>query len=151
MWVLVVPPHQRRVGWEDILLHSGPHKDSKFRAPCIVSIRLSKCLWILAPMTGTVCAKRRRVLWRNLNVVGISDHYFLFYRLVDITEWTALVSLSALTDNTATVLYLKKKIKKNLSHYRWELFSALPNFTSAQLCRHSHTWSVTIKNHCVRL
>ena len=58
---------------------------SKFRAPCIVSIRLSNCLWSLAQTSGTVCAKRRRVglLWRN--VVGKSDRYFQFYWPADIT------------------------------------------------------------------
>ena len=58
---------------------SGPRKGSKFRAPCTFSIRLSKCLWILVQTTGTVCSKRRRVLWRNVNVVGKWDCYFPAY------------------------------------------------------------------------
>ena len=41
---LVVPPHQREIGWMEVFLQSGCCKSSRFRAPCIVSIRLSKCL-----------------------------------------------------------------------------------------------------------
>ena len=73
---------------------SGPHKGIKFEAPCIVSILLSKWLWILAQTTGTLCAKRRRVFWRNVNVVGKSDRHFLFDGPSDITEWTAIADFT---------------------------------------------------------
>ena len=65
---------------------SGPLKSSLFRAPCIVSIRPSICLWILAQTTGTVCTGRRRVLRRNVNVVDNSVHYFLFYWPPDMSQ-----------------------------------------------------------------
>ena len=45
-------------------------KNSKFRAPGIVPIPLSKCFWILAQIIRTMCSKRRRILWRNVNAVG---------------------------------------------------------------------------------
>ena len=82
-------------GEAETLSHSGPHKSRKFRALCIVSIRLLKCLWFMAQTTGIVCARRRRALWRNVNGVGKSDHYFLFYGSADVTKWTALVGLHA--------------------------------------------------------
>ena len=61
-------------------------------------IWLSKCLWILAQMTGTVWAKSRRVpwSWTNVNVVlvGKWDCYFLSYWPVDIMKWIMLIRLS---------------------------------------------------------
>ena len=39
----------------------------------------------------TVGAERRRILWRNVSVVGKSDRYCLFYWPVDITWWTTIV------------------------------------------------------------
>ena len=80
---------QRKVGSAQTSLHSGPHKSGRFRALCIVSTRRSKCLWILAHTIGTACAKRRRVLWRNVNIVRKLDGYFLFYWPADIIKWTA--------------------------------------------------------------
>ena len=79
---------------------SSPHTHSPDLAPCEVGWRifsrtqylskavnselhalfpfkLSKCLWILAQTTGTVCAKWRRELSRNVNVVGKSDRHLL--------------------------------------------------------------------------
>ena len=77
--------------WAEIFPHPGPRKSSKFRAPCTVSSQLSKCLWILAQMTGNVCAKWRRLLWRDIYVEGKLNCYFLFYWTMVITKETALI------------------------------------------------------------
>ena len=83
---------EQLAGWKfPHIQNSGPRKSSQFRTACTVSIRLTKCLWILAQTTGTGCAIQRRILWRTVSVVGKSDRYFLFYWSEDITEWTALV------------------------------------------------------------
>ena len=83
---------EKLAGWKFSHIHDSELcNSSKFRAPCTFSIKLSNCLWILVQMTETVFVKRRRVLWRNVNVVDKSNHYFLFYWPADITKWTALI------------------------------------------------------------
>ena len=44
---------------------------ARYKKPSIIIIII-----ILAQTTGTVCAKRKRVLWRNVNVAGKSGRYF---------------------------------------------------------------------------
>ena len=85
MWLLVVSPHQKKSCRASIFLHPE-------LAPCIVSIQLSSYLWIFIQTTGTLCVKWKRVLWRNVTVVGKWDHFFLFYWPADVTKWTALIN-----------------------------------------------------------
>ena len=86
MWFLA-PPHQRKRRVE-IFPHSlqelGKALNSELNASSPSDSQ--NAFWILAQTTGTVCAKRRRVHWRNVNVVGKSDHCFLFYWTADITK-----------------------------------------------------------------
>ena len=72
---------------------SGPGKSSKFRTPGIVSIRLSKCLWILAQTTETMRAKRRRVQRNVMWLLEVNQTAAFCLVTADSTKWTARVCL----------------------------------------------------------
>ena len=60
MWLLVVPPHQRGVGWVEIFPSTGPHKSSEIQSSMhLLRPPIKICLWILAQTTGTVCVQGR--------------------------------------------------------------------------------------------
>ena len=129
MWLLVVPSHQRKLAGRkfSLIQDPRPRKSSNFTAPCTVSIRQSKCLWILVQMTRTECAKSRGVLGSNANV-GKSDRYFQFDWPSNITKWTALVACvqwMVSTDSAEKTTSLKLKVCR------------LMTFISAFYVRHS--------------
>ena len=70
MWLLVGPPHRRKVGWWIFSRNQDLTKAVTSEHHALSLSDYQNGFWILAQTTGTVCAKRRRGLRRNVNVVG---------------------------------------------------------------------------------